>query len=105
MKPEDIILFDMDGTLCDDLALRESMEKLQPPNEPPYIGVHGKILVDDWPPYITRWLEWRPRGLVIMPTQKHNAEYTHPQVIRYDGENIEEVAKALKAWKERENVR
>ena len=24
--------------------------------------VYGKVLVDDWPEYITRWLTWRPRG-------------------------------------------
>lgn len=31
--------------------------------------VYGKVLVDDWPEYILRWLTWRPRGLVIMPAQ------------------------------------
>ncbi len=34
--------------------------------------VYGKILVDDYPPYINRWLEWRPRGLVFMPEQSWN---------------------------------
>jgi len=59
--------------------------------------VYGKILVDDWPEYIDRWLKWRPRGLVIMPANKANGDYKHPQVIRYDGSNFIEVVDALKA--------
>jgi hypothetical protein len=53
--------------------------------------VYGKILVDDWPEYILRWLEWRPRGLVIMPASKQNENFSHNQVIRYDGKNFNEV--------------
>lgn len=53
--------------------------------------VYGKILVDDWPEYILRWLEWRPRGLVIMPASQQNKNFTHNQVIRYDGENFNEI--------------
>lgn len=186
MKPEDIALYDMDGTLCDyDLALKESMEVLRFPGEPPYAGVprdntsdylrarsdlirsktnwwanlpkfqlgfdiwdlthsmgyrhmiltqgpkrnpkawmgkkmwidknigadidititrnkglvYGKIFVDDWPEHVLQWLEWRPRGLVIMPAQKHNAGFSHPQVIRYDGENFEAVKDVIKKLK------
>jgi len=47
--------------------------------------VYERVLVDDWPGYITRWLENRPRGLVIMPAHDHNKTFVHPQVIRYDG--------------------
>jgi 5'-nucleotidase len=57
--------------------------------------VYGRILVDDWPAYVKRWLEWRPRGLVIMPAHPHNKGFSHPQVIRYDGTNLQEVRKAL----------
>lgn len=46
---------------------------------------YGKVLMDDWPPYVTRWLEWRPRGLVIMPSWPWNKDFTHPNVIKYDG--------------------
>ncbi len=53
--------------------------------------VYGKILVDDWPGYITDWLEWRPRGLVIMPAHNYNRSFTHPNVIRYDGTNLEQI--------------
>jgi hypothetical protein len=57
--------------------------------------VYGKVLVDDWPEYITQWLKWRPRGLVIMPAQKHNKDFKHPQAIRYTGRNLKKVSKML----------
>jgi hypothetical protein len=57
--------------------------------------VYGKVLVDDWPEYINRWLEWRPRGLVIMPANEANKGYFHPQVIRYDGKNLGVVKEAM----------
>jgi hypothetical protein len=38
-------------------------------------GQYGKVLFDDWPPYITRWLEWRPRGLVLMLDQPWNQDF------------------------------
>jgi len=59
--------------------------------------VYGRVLVDDFPPYIERWLKSRPRGLVIMPAHESNKDFSHPQVIRYDGSNLQEVKKALKA--------
>jgi hypothetical protein len=58
--------------------------------------VYGKVLVDDWPEYIERWLEWRPRGLVIMPANKANLNFKHSQVIRYDGTNFNQVVDAMK---------
>src|SRR5262249_35853834 len=42
--------------------------------------VYGKVLVDDWPPYVSRWMEWRPRGLVIMPAHPWNEGFTHSSV-------------------------
>jgi len=57
--------------------------------------VYGKILVDDFPEYIERWLAWRPRGLVIMPASSSNADYKNSQVIRYDGTNLKEVKYAM----------
>lgn len=44
---------------------------------------YGKVLFDDWPEYILRWLEWRPRGLVIMLDHAYNQEFSHPNVFRY----------------------
>lgn len=58
--------------------------------------VYGRLLVDDYPDYIIRWLEWRPRGLVIMPAQHYNEWFKHPNVLRYRGEeDKEELIKRL----------
>lgn len=65
--------------------------------------VYGRVLVDDFPDYMLRWLEWRPRGLGIMPKNSLNADFRHPRVILYDGSNMAEVATALKAVYDRES--
>ncbi len=57
--------------------------------------IYGRVLVDDWPEYIEKWLQWRPRGIVIMPSHPWNKGFSHPNVIRYDGTNIDAVKKAL----------
>lgn len=63
-------------------------------------GTYGRILVDDYPDYITDWLEFRPRGLVIMPAHNYNEDFKHENVIRYDGANLNEVKKAMYAvWR------
>lgn len=58
---------------------------------------YGAVLVDDWIPYVEGWLEYRPRGLVIMPAHTWNEGFSHPQVIRFTGtpENVEEVGNRL----------
>ncbi len=58
--------------------------------------VYGKILVDDWPPYVMEWLKYRPRGLVIMVEQRWNKDFNHSQVIKYDGTNLIEVEDRIK---------
>jgi 5'-nucleotidase len=63
--------------------------------------VYGRVLVDDWPPYIIPWLKSRPRGLVIMPAHAYNEGFTHPRVIRYTGFNTLEVSIALEKAYER----
>lgn len=65
--------------------------------------VYGKVLVDDWPDYILRWLEWRPRGLVIMPASKTNENFKHEQVIRYTGHNLAQVEDALASLLKKED--
>ncbi len=57
--------------------------------------IYGAVLVDDFPAYIKPWLDHRPRGLVIMPAHNYNSDFVHPQVVRYDGTNIEEVRQRL----------
>jgi len=44
--------------------------------------VYGKILVDDWPEYVEGWLDSRPRGLVLLPDQPWNRDYSHPNALR-----------------------
>ncbi len=185
-RTENLILFDMDGTLCDyDSALKKNLEELKSPDEKPLpenlrevpehirkrmdiirnseewwetlprfklgwdiltiaqklgykiviltqgprknpaawsgkvkwirknLGdidititrdkslVYGKILVDDFPDYVDSWLSHRSRGLVIMPAHPHNKDYSHPQVIRYDGTDIERIKKALEKVRDR----
>jgi FMN phosphatase YigB (HAD superfamily) len=58
--------------------------------------VYGRVLVDDYPNYISKWLKWRKNGLVIMPANDLNFDYKHKQVIRYDGSNLDEVSNAMK---------
>lgn len=53
--------------------------------------VYGKILVDDYIPYVEAWLAFRPRGLVIMPAQPWNEGFEHPNVIRCEKANLHEV--------------
>jgi 5'-nucleotidase len=54
--------------------------------------VYGKLLVDDYPEYVLRWLRWRKRGMVILPDQPWNQGFEHPQVYRYTGDKGEMVA-------------
>jgi 5'-nucleotidase len=55
--------------------------------------VYGRVLVDDYPPYFLRWLDVRPRGLVVCVAHPWNEAFApgganaHPNVLRYDGEN------------------
>lgn len=63
--------------------------------------VYGKLLYDDFPDYMIRWLEHRPRGLGIMPVTPHNRGFTHPNVVKWDGSNVDEVTRAVLAAKNR----
>ncbi|MBX9879939.1 MAG: hypothetical protein K2Y22_15890 [Candidatus Obscuribacterales bacterium] len=58
--------------------------------------VYGKFLYDDYPEYMLKWLQHRPRGLGIMPLNKQNKDFAHPQVVMWDGTNIQQVAEALR---------
>ncbi len=37
-------------------------------------GYYGRVLVDDYPNHFLRWMDRRPRGIVVMPTQAWNAD-------------------------------
>lgn len=58
--------------------------------------VYGKFLYDDFPEYCLAWLRHRPRGLVIMPVNQFNSDFRHPQVVRYDGTNLEQIKEAMR---------
>lgn len=43
--------------------------------------VYGRILVDDYPGHFLRWMEHRPRGIIVMPTQIWNkVTPKHPNI-------------------------
>ena len=41
------------------------------------------------------WLSNRPRGLGIMPVNDYNKYFEHPQVIKWDGTNLDEVLRGM----------
>lgn len=57
--------------------------------------VYGKVLYDDYPDFMDSWLKNRSRGLGIMPVTTYNKDYTHPNVVKWDGTNVEELTFAL----------
>lgn len=57
--------------------------------------VYGRVLFDDWPPYVERWLRWRPRGLVVMLDHPRNRGFHDPRVFRYTGAEIDELRERL----------
>lgn len=56
---------------------------------------YGRVLIDDYPPYIEPWLKARPRGIVIMPPHPWNKNFKHKRVIRYTTKNLKKAKKAL----------
>jgi len=62
---------------------------------------YGKFLVDDYPEYLKSWLNSRPRGIGIMPAQDWNKDFVHERVLRYDGQNLEQVKQALEWARDR----
>ena len=47
--------------------------------------VYGRMLVEDYPPYVEAWLKFRKRGFVVLMDRPYNRSLKHPQVERYDG--------------------
>lgn len=66
-------------------------------------NTYGRVLCDDYPKFVEGWLKHRPRGLAILPAAKCNEDFQHPNAIRFDGNNLDQVICALRAAKEREN--
>lgn len=68
-------------------------------------GNYGRILVDDWPGYIKDWLEFRERGLVIMPNHKYNKDFRNPRVLRYvDKRDMWRVREVLRWARDRKGL-
>jgi 5'-nucleotidase len=65
--------------------------------------VYGRVLVDDWPMYFMKWLDVRPRGLVVCVKQSWNETVSHPNIIHYDGSNRDELRERLKTAYNRES--
>lgn len=68
-------------------------------------GTYGRVLIDDFPNYLEKWLKYRPRGLAIMPAHDYNAGFEHENVIRFTGSDADlvKVRLALKAsWDRKE---
>jgi len=64
--------------------------------------VYGSVLVDDWPPFIERWLHHFPSGFVVASAQPWNLDVETrfgPRVMRFDGSNVDVVRRGLLAAK------
>jgi hypothetical protein len=64
--------------------------------------VYGRLLFDDYEDYMTSWLQHRPRGLGIMPVTLYNRDYSRPNVVKYDGTNVDAVVTAMQIAYDRE---
>jgi 5'-nucleotidase len=65
--------------------------------------VYGRVLVDDYPPYVDAWLAHRPRGIAVMPETQYNRDYRHERAVRFAPlVNKHEVRFALQAAFDRE---
>jgi 5'-nucleotidase len=67
--------------------------------------VYGRLLFDDYPVYIQRWLKHRPRGVVLMLDAPINHGFEHPQVIRVMRPFSEEVKQTVIAGLARAKLR
>lgn len=53
---------------------------------------YGKILFDDYVPYVKAWLRKRPRGFAFLPESPSNANFKHKNsmILKKDGSNLNE---------------
>jgi 5'-nucleotidase len=66
--------------------------------------VYGKVLYDDYPPYVDSWLTNRPRGLAILNSYSYNQHYKNKNSILYEN-NKDEVVELLREQFKRNNKR
>jgi len=58
--------------------------------------VYGRVLIDDYIPYMERWLQWRPRGYGIMPKNSQNVAFRHPNVEILDTRTYDRILRRLR---------
>jgi 5'-nucleotidase len=94
------------GPVTNSLAWKEKIEWCKKHPETKDLPVHivaskgsmyGRLLYDDYVPFMEEWLCHRPRGLGVMPVTAANKSFYHPQVLKWTGENGEELLSALRA--------
>jgi 5'(3')-deoxyribonucleotidase len=64
--------------------------------------VYGKILVDDYPDYMLKWLRYRRNGLGIMPDYNNDNTFEHDQVLKLNNNTFSDVVKAMENIYERD---
>ena len=64
--------------------------------------VYGRVLVDDYWPFMEGWLKHRKNGLGLMPGDSDNKDVPHPNVTFYDSRNLDEVKELLISARDRE---
>ena len=57
--------------------------------------VYGTMLYDDYSEYMASWLLHRPRGLGIMPVKNGVKALDHPNVVHWDGTNLDAARDAM----------
>lgn len=62
----------------------------------------GHILYDDYPKYCKKWVDKNTQSVVIMPNKYYNSDFSHERVVKWHGNNIEEITelmeKTYKTW-------
>ena len=68
-------------------------------------SVYGRVLVEDYVPFLKGWLNQRPRGLGILLENEHNKGFKHPRVFVFDGSMAKEqqLIAVLEAARDRED--
>lgn len=52
---------------------------------------NGRFLYDDFIPYMKKFLEGNPNAFGIMPVNQYNKDWYDPRVVKWDGNNVEEI--------------
>lgn len=83
------------------LWARQNLDQLMPNKLPVDVTItmektrkYGRVLVEDWGPFVLGWLGQRKRGLVVLLDRPYNQDVSHPNIVRYNG--TDESLKAVK---------